>query len=151
MRQGGVLAAYNPGSWFCEMLRPGLPPHPNLTLLLERLRHLPIKALQRRAADAVARQVIAGEYGKDAGSSRGRRGVYRTDAGVRMRRAQHEGVRLPGPGDVVEVTAVTGDEAPVLDTASYGTRSPQSMTVVSAGGALLVVSIDVILLPSIST
>jgi len=34
-----------------------------------------------------------------------------------MRRAQHEGVRLPGPGDVVEVTAVTGDEAPVLDTA----------------------------------
>jgi uncharacterized circularly permuted ATP-grasp superfamily protein len=52
MRQGGVLAAYNPGSWFCEMLRPGLPTHPTLTLLLERLRHLPIKALQRRAADA---------------------------------------------------------------------------------------------------
>ena len=52
MRQGGVLAEYDPGSLFCEMLRPGEPPHPALSLLRDRLRHLPIEALRRRAADA---------------------------------------------------------------------------------------------------
>ncbi|MEJ0017798.1 MAG: circularly permuted type 2 ATP-grasp protein [Acetobacteraceae bacterium] len=52
MGQGGVLAEYDPGSLFCEMLRPGEPAHPALALLRERLQHLPIDALRRRAADA---------------------------------------------------------------------------------------------------
>ena len=33
MRQGGVLAEYDPGSLFCEMLRLGEPSHPALSLL----------------------------------------------------------------------------------------------------------------------
>ena len=42
MRQDGVLAGYDPGSLFCEMLRPGEPPHSALSLLRERLRLLPV-------------------------------------------------------------------------------------------------------------
>src|SRR6516162_2115845 len=52
MRQEGLLAGYEPGSLFCEMLRPGQEPHPALSLLRDRLRDLPIEALRRRAADA---------------------------------------------------------------------------------------------------
>src|SRR5271166_2118896 len=52
MRQGSVLVDYDPGSLFCEMLRPGQPPHPALSLLCDRLRLLPIEALRRRATDA---------------------------------------------------------------------------------------------------
>jgi len=52
MEKGGILAGYDPGSWFCEMLRPGQPAHPALSLLIERLRHFPIETLRRRAADA---------------------------------------------------------------------------------------------------
>ena len=39
------------------------------------------------------------------------------DARMSVRRAQHESVRLAGPADVVDISAVTGDEAPVLDAA----------------------------------
>ena len=52
MRQDGVLAGYDPGSLFCEMLRPGEPPHSALSLLREKLRLLPAEALRRRAAEA---------------------------------------------------------------------------------------------------
>ena len=52
MGQGGLLADYDPGALFCEMLRPGQASHPALSLLLERLRDMPIEALRRRAADA---------------------------------------------------------------------------------------------------
>ncbi len=52
MRQDGVLADYDPGTLFCEMLRPGQPSHPALTLLRERLSNLPIDSLRRRSADA---------------------------------------------------------------------------------------------------
>ena len=52
MQLGGVLTDYDPGSLFCEMLRPGQPPHPALSMLLDRLRSLPIESLRRRAADA---------------------------------------------------------------------------------------------------
>src|ERR1700752_3529882 len=52
MRQDCVLAGYDPGTLFCEFLRPGQPPHPALTLLRERLGDLPIASLRRRAADA---------------------------------------------------------------------------------------------------
>ena len=48
----GVLQGYDPGSWFCEMLRPGHPSHPGLSLLLARLAAMPIDSLRRRAADA---------------------------------------------------------------------------------------------------
>jgi uncharacterized circularly permuted ATP-grasp superfamily protein len=52
MGQGGLLTAYDPGSLFCELLRPGEAAHPALSLLRERLRGMPIEALRRRAADA---------------------------------------------------------------------------------------------------
>ena len=52
MRQDGVLAGYDPGSLFCEMLRPGEAPHSALSLLRERLRLLPVESLRRRAAEA---------------------------------------------------------------------------------------------------
>jgi uncharacterized circularly permuted ATP-grasp superfamily protein len=52
MQQDSVLAEYDPGSLFCEMLRPGQPPHPALALLRERLGDLPIASLRHRAADA---------------------------------------------------------------------------------------------------
>jgi uncharacterized circularly permuted ATP-grasp superfamily protein len=52
MRQDGVLAGYDPGTLFCEMLRSGQQSHPALALLSDRLRQLPICSLQRRAVDA---------------------------------------------------------------------------------------------------
>ena len=52
MQQDGVLAGYDPGGLFCEMLRPGQLDHSALTLLRERLYQLPVDALRRRAADA---------------------------------------------------------------------------------------------------
>jgi uncharacterized circularly permuted ATP-grasp superfamily protein len=52
MRQDGVLADYEPGSLFCEMLRRGQPQDQAMALLCEKLRDLPIDALRRRAADA---------------------------------------------------------------------------------------------------
>jgi len=48
----GVLQGYDPGGFFCELLRPGQPTHPALSLLLSRLSALPIESLRRRAADA---------------------------------------------------------------------------------------------------
>ncbi len=48
----GVLQGYDAGSFFCEMLRPGQPSHPGLSLLLSRLAAMPIESLRRRALDA---------------------------------------------------------------------------------------------------
>ncbi|MBV9251639.1 MAG: circularly permuted type 2 ATP-grasp protein [Acetobacteraceae bacterium] len=48
----GILAGYGAGSHFCEMLRPGLPRHPSLERVRERLNALSVEALRRRAADA---------------------------------------------------------------------------------------------------
>ena len=48
----GTMQGYDPGAFFCEMLRPGQPQHPTLTLLLSRLAALPIDSLRQRAADA---------------------------------------------------------------------------------------------------
>ena len=48
----GAMQGYDPASFFCEMLRPGQPEHPTLTLLLSRLAALPIASLRQRAADA---------------------------------------------------------------------------------------------------
>ncbi len=50
--QLGTMQGYEAGAFFCEMLRPGQPPHPTLTLLLSRLGALPIESLRRRAAEA---------------------------------------------------------------------------------------------------
>lgn len=52
MRQDGVLAGYDPGGLFCEMLRPDQPSHPALSLLRDRLVDLPVDLLRHRAADA---------------------------------------------------------------------------------------------------
>jgi len=48
----GTMQGYDPGAFFCEMLRPGQPPHPTLTLLMSRLAALPIASLRQRAIDA---------------------------------------------------------------------------------------------------
>ncbi len=48
----GTMQGYDPNSFFCEMLRPGQPQHPTLTLLMSRLAALPISSLRQRAADA---------------------------------------------------------------------------------------------------
>ena len=48
----GAMQGYDPAAFFCEMLRPGQPEHPTLTLLLSRLAALPIASLRQRAADA---------------------------------------------------------------------------------------------------
>jgi uncharacterized circularly permuted ATP-grasp superfamily protein len=48
----GVMQGYEPGAFFCEMLRPGAPADATLTLLMSRLAALPIESLRRRAADA---------------------------------------------------------------------------------------------------
>ena len=48
----GTMQGYDPKSFFCEMLRPGQPQHPTLTLLMSRLAALPIASLRRRAAEA---------------------------------------------------------------------------------------------------
>src|SRR6201992_3359852 len=48
----GTMQGYDPGKFFCEMLRPGHQQHPTLTLLLSRLSALPIESLRRRAIDA---------------------------------------------------------------------------------------------------
>ncbi|HEY6430662.1 MAG TPA: circularly permuted type 2 ATP-grasp protein [Acetobacteraceae bacterium] len=47
-----VLADYDPQSFFCEMFRPGQPPHPALDHLLGLLRRMPVASLRRRAAEA---------------------------------------------------------------------------------------------------
>jgi uncharacterized circularly permuted ATP-grasp superfamily protein len=47
-----VLQQYDFGAFFCEMLRPGRPAHPDLSLLRSRFEQLPISGLRNRAADA---------------------------------------------------------------------------------------------------
>ncbi|WP_408903804.1 circularly permuted type 2 ATP-grasp protein [Rhodopila sp.] len=48
----GVMQGYDPGPFFCEMLRQGSDPDPSLTLLLSRLAALPIESLRQRATEA---------------------------------------------------------------------------------------------------
>src|SRR5277367_2062256 len=48
----GTMQGYDHNSFFCEMLRPGQPQHPTLTLLMSRLTALPIESLRQRAAEA---------------------------------------------------------------------------------------------------
>ena len=67
--------------------------------------------------DVSVRQIFSGKDGKDTGGGESRGGVDRANAGMRMRRAQHEGMRLTRPVDVIDVAAMTGDEPPVLDAA----------------------------------
>ena len=51
MGRSARLGAYDPGRFFCEMLRQGQPADSAIDLLLERLASLPPEALHRRAAD----------------------------------------------------------------------------------------------------
>jgi uncharacterized circularly permuted ATP-grasp superfamily protein len=48
----GTMQGYQSEAFFCEMLRPGQPQHPTLSLLMARLAALPIDSLRRRAAEA---------------------------------------------------------------------------------------------------
>src|SRR5215831_19011061 len=71
----------------------------------------------RDGSDRVAGKVLTGEDGEHTGGRVRRLVSDRADGGMRVRRAQHEGMRLAGPDDIVEVIAVPGDEAPVFDAA----------------------------------
>src|SRR3984885_1481556 len=48
----GTMQGYDPNSFFCEMLRPGQPQHPTLTLLMSRLAALPIESRRPPAPEA---------------------------------------------------------------------------------------------------
>ena len=69
----------------------------------------------RDRADPVADEVFAGKDGEDPRRGNGGGRVDRADARMRMWRAQHEGIGLARTVEVVEVVAVTGDKAPILD------------------------------------
>ena len=71
----------------------------------------------RDVSDPVTRQVFSGKDREHAGAGKRRACIDAGDARMGVRRAQHECVRLAGPADVVDISAVTGDEAPVLDPA----------------------------------
>ena len=66
-------------------------------------------------AQAVALDVGAGEDGEDAGSLEGPVDVDGAYAGMGMRGAKDDGVRLPGKIDVVEITAFALEQADVLE------------------------------------
>ncbi|MBS0639800.1 MAG: circularly permuted type 2 ATP-grasp protein [Acetobacteraceae bacterium] len=46
------MKGYDPGAFFCEMLRQGADPDPTLTLLMSRLAALPLDSLRQRATQA---------------------------------------------------------------------------------------------------
>ncbi len=52
LQSRGTMLGYDHGAFFCEMVRPGQPQHPTLTVLMARLAALPIDSLRRRAAEA---------------------------------------------------------------------------------------------------
>jgi uncharacterized circularly permuted ATP-grasp superfamily protein len=52
LRPHGVMRGYDPGAFFCEMLRQGAESDPTLTLLMSRLSAMPIESLRQRAAEA---------------------------------------------------------------------------------------------------
>ena len=72
------------------------------------------RAHARDRADAIARQILAGENANDTRSRYGRRGLDRSDPGMRMRRAQHRQMGLTRPDNVVEIAAASGQEPPVF-------------------------------------
>ena len=72
----------------------------------------------RDTSDPVSREIFPGEDGCHAGGGERRGRVDRADTAMGMRRTQHEGVRLTGPADVVDVSAVTGDKSAILDAAN---------------------------------
>ena len=52
LQPNGTMQGYDPGAFFCEMLRPNQPQHPTLSLLMSRLAALPIDSLRQRAQEA---------------------------------------------------------------------------------------------------
>src|SRR5215472_16015464 len=98
----------------------------------------------RNGSDRVAGKVVAGKDGKYTGGRARGLDIDRVDAGMRMRRAQHEGMRLARPDDIVEVIAVTGDEAPVFDAPDrltdaellHGTSPPIRISATNTGFAI---------------
>ena len=68
-------------------------------------------------SDPLAREIFSGKDSEDTRGGMRSIGIDSLDDCMRMWRAQHEGVSLAGPGDVVDVVAVTGDETPILDPA----------------------------------
>ncbi len=54
----GLLSGYDPNRWFCDLLRPGLPPDPDIQRLIARLNAIPAEAFRRRSLD-VERDLLA--------------------------------------------------------------------------------------------
>src|SRR5215472_12717435 len=98
----------------------------------------------RNGSDRVAGKVLTGKHCKHTGGGTRCLGIDRTDSSVRMGRAQHEGMRLARPTDIVEVIAVPGDEAPVFDAPDrltdaellHGTSPPIRISATNTGYAI---------------
>ena len=63
---------------------------------------------------SIGRRIGRRQHGEHARGALGRARVDRADAGVGMRRAQHDGVGQPIEAQVVEIGALAGDEARIL-------------------------------------
>ena len=70
---------------------------------------------RRQAAELVGRDIGAGEHGEHAGRGLGLGGIDALDAGMGVRRHDHDAVALLRQVDVVDIAAAAGDETRVLD------------------------------------
>ncbi len=72
--------------------------------------------MARDVAEAVGREVVAGQHQQHAGHGARRGHVDPADIGVRGLRAHHHGLRHVGKRDVVGIAALAGDQGLVLGT-----------------------------------
>ena len=72
------------------------------------------QGIARDRPDRVAREVGGGEHVDGARRRARRRGVDAGDAGMRVRRAQHHGMSLPGEGDVVGIAPAPAQQPQIL-------------------------------------
>src|SRR5262249_20911413 len=94
-------------------------------------------------AEPVADKVLAGKDSENPRGGCSSARIYRADPRMGMRRAQHEGIGLAWPVDVVEIGAATSDETLVLDTADrltdaellHGTSPPIRISAARIGFA----------------
>jgi len=79
-----------------------------------RLRQRRQLAERHRAEAVLFDQLLAGIDGENAGRRRRGRGIQRRDARTRVRRAHEHRVRQAGEGQIVEIAAAAGQQAPVF-------------------------------------
>ena len=71
--------------------------------------------MRRQIAEARRLPVGGGEDREHAGRGLGRRGVDRLDLGVRVRRAQHDAMAMPGKLHVVGIAAAAAHQPRILE------------------------------------